>query len=199
MKWEQICYSALKFNLHYQNIKKELETLDKFLKKNKVTVDSAIDIGCGDGRITEKLGKILGLSAIYGLDLNQQLLKQAEKRGVKTIAGDMGAEQHQETFEMVICYGSLHHAKDTRKFIANLKRISKRYILIVDNTVRNNFFHRLTGSKNCPIESSPYHIRKVEEITKAMEENGCRILATQTNRNANVWHDRSFILATIQK
>lgn len=197
MKLDQLYYSITKQNIHYQNVKKELDALKNFLQDNQVKADSAIDIGCGNGLITEKIKKLLGLKTISGLDLNKELLRQAEKRGIKIIEGDMELANLKEKFDLVICYGSLHHARNTDEFAASLKSLSDKYMLIVDNTVRKNIYHKITGSKHFPLESSPYHIRSQEEITAALEKNGCRVVAVKTNKNANIWHDRSFILATV--
>lgn len=197
MKLEQLSYSILSFNFHYQNIRKELSLLNEFMRKNQAKIKSAIDVGCGDGFVTEKIRDILGLDTIYGLDLNKVLLRQAAKRGVKTILSDMESVDLMEKFDLVVCYGSLHHAKKIDNFVTSLKKMSSKYILIVDNTVRKNIYHKITGSKYFPLESSPYCIHGAEEIRNALELNGCHIIDVRTNKNANIWHDRSFILASV--
>lgn len=197
-KLEQMIYSIcgiINHNFHFQNVEKELEILSKFLHFNKVKINSAFDVGCGNGQITEKLRKILGLDEIYGLDLNKRILEQAKYMGIKTIHGDMSSINLNEQYDLVISYGTLHHSKNIENFIRSLKKLSSKYILIVDNTVRNILFHRLTGSRHFPLEPSPFPIRSREEIITALKTVGCNIVALQTNFNANIWHDRSFFLA----
>ena len=197
MNIDQKYYSIFSINLHYQSVKKELSLLKDFLKSNKVRIDSAIDVGCGDGNITEKLREILGLEVIHGLDLNKKLLEQAKKRGIKTICGDMDSIKLKKKFDLVISYGSVHHSDDTNNLIANLKKLSDKYILVVDSTVRNIPFHKITGSKNFLFESSPFCIRSREDILDAYKKNKCKDICVKTNLNANIWHDRSFILARV--
>lgn len=198
-KFEQMIYSIcgiLNRNFHFQNVEKELEVLRKFLHSNKVKINSAFDVGCGNGYITEKLRKILGLNEIYGLDVNKRILEQAKCMGIKTIHGDMSSININDQYDLVISYGSLHHSENIEDFIRRLKKLSSKYILIVDNTVRNTLFHRITGSKHFPLEPSPFSIRSREKIIIALKQVGCNIVAFQTNFNANIWHDRSFFLAT---
>ncbi len=198
-KLEQMIYSIcgiLNHNFHFQNVEKELEVLSQFLHSNKVKINSAFDVGCGNGHITEKLRKILGLNEIYGLDVNKRILEQAKCMGIKTIHGDMSSININEQYDLVISYGSLHHSENIENFIRSLKKLSSKYILIVDNTVRNILFHRITGSRHFPLEPSPFPIRSREEIITALKMVGCNIVALQTNFNANIWHDRSFFLAT---
>jgi SAM-dependent methyltransferase len=197
MKLEQLYYSIVNWNLHYENIEKELSRLEAFLLSNQVEVESAIDVGCGDGKVTKKLRDLLGLRVIYGLDLNKRLLERARKRGIHTIQGDMESIRIQKKFDIVISYGSLHHARDTKLFIGNLKGISRKYLLIVDNTVRRTLFHKMTGSRYSPIDRSPFPIRSKAEIIGALEQSGCTVLDGKTMLNDNFWHDISFVLATV--
>jgi 2-polyprenyl-3-methyl-5-hydroxy-6-metoxy-1,4-benzoquinol methylase len=197
MKYEQISYSIFRLNVHWQNIQKELELLSHFLQANNVKIISAIDMGCGCGSITVKLRELLGIDIIYGLDLNKGLLKKAKRKGIAVICGDMSSVNFKLKFDLVISYGSLHHSENTPMLITNLKRMSNKYLLIIDNTVRNNFFHKLTGSKYFIFEPSPYKIRCQEEIIEALNQVGCSVIAVKTNVNANFWHDRSFFLSTI--
>jgi hypothetical protein len=103
----------------------------------------------------------------------------------------------QRRFDLVVSYGSLHHVEDAAGFIRGLAALSRRYVLIVDNTVRGTAWHRLTGSRYFPLESSSHPIRSVEDIVAGLRDANCTIVGVRTSRNANIWHDRSFILAEV--
>lgn len=190
-------YSLININFHFQSIRHEMKTLKEFVTKNNIAPQAILDVGCGDGWITEKLQKLFGVSEIAGLDINQRLLIRAEKKGIRCIKADMERVVPDTQYDLVITYGVLHHAEDTTRFVKNLKRLSSRYILIVDNTVRDSWWHKLTGAEKFIFESSPFHIRSVPEITQAITAAGCELVDVHTNRNANIWHDRSFVLAQV--
>lgn len=198
MKLDQIIYSFTKFNFHLQNIHKELTILKKFLTSNDIYIKSVIDIGCGDGYVSSELSKYLKIKDFYGLDINPKLLDSARKKGIKTICANIDFyEPPEDKFDLVIIYGTIHHIKDTEILIRKTKKLSKKYILIVDSTVRNNLIHKILGSKYFPLDAAQYKIRTKEEIIQALQKAGCKIIDERTNFYANFWHDRSFILASI--
>lgn|GEM_PF-2414513 len=191
----QWLYSLFKVQIHYQKVDKEINALREFLAPHGIPAKSAIDIGCGDGRVTLRLKELFELDCIWGLDLNKNLLGLAHKRGVKPIHGDMNCITFEGKFDLVICYGALHHSDNIKVAISNMKKLTSGYLLIVDNTIRRIFFHSITGSKHFIFESSPYRIRSREEILNSLMENDCRVLSVRTYPNACIWHDRTFFLA----
>jgi SAM-dependent methyltransferase len=195
--FEQVVYSLTRRNCHFQNVRAELERLAAFLRDNDVHAADIVDVGCGDGAITLALGALLDARDTWGIDLNRALLARAARMGVNIVCQDMTCLNLERTFELVVSYGSLHHVQDTNGFIRGLARLSSKYILIVDNTVRRTYWHRLTGSRYFPLESSSYPIRTVQEIIAGLAVANCLIIDLLTARNANLWHDRSFVLAAI--
>jgi hypothetical protein len=194
--FEQAVYSLTRVNAHFQDVTLEIERLGAFLTAHDVAVRSAIDVGCGDGAITVRLRDVLGLDAIAGVELNARLSRHARSRGVEVFEEDMEIMPIAKTYDIVISYGSLHHSPAPRLFVERLRRLANRYVLIVDNTVRATPFHRLTGSAWFPLELSPYPIRSVRDIQACIRDD-LSLVATQTFRHANIWHDRSFILAAV--
>ncbi|MFB3855323.1 MAG: trans-aconitate 2-methyltransferase [Vicinamibacterales bacterium] len=134
------------------------------------------------------------MQRISGVDLNHELAERSRGRGVEVIETDMETLLTPSKYDLVVSYGSLHHAADTRQFVRTLGRLSNEYVLIVDNTVRRNIFHKVTGSRHFPLELSPYRIRSREEIVSAFDGE-FDVVSSVTFRNANLFHDRSFVLA----
>jgi len=195
--FDQVFYSLTRWNLHFQDVRAELARLKAFLDGHGIRARDIVDVGCGDGAITAAVGALLGPAELWGVDLNRQLLARAERRGVRTICQDMAALRLGRRFDLVVSYGSLHHVEDTGRFIRGLARLSGGHVLVVDNTVRRTVWHRVTGCRYFPLESSAYPIRSVEDIVRGLESANCRIVGVRTNANANIWHDRSFVLAAI--
>ncbi len=192
--FEQAVYSLTRVNAHFQDVAKELERLRAFLDAHDVAAASALDVGCGDGAITARLRDAVGLEAITGVELNARLSRRARARGIEVIEADMDTMPLTKTYDLVISYGSLHHSPAPCLFVQRLRALADRYVLIVDNTVRATSFHRVTSSAWFPLELSPYPIRSVAEIEEWLRD-GFELIATETFRNANIWHDRSFFLA----
>jgi SAM-dependent methyltransferase len=195
--FDQIFYSLTRWNCHFQDVGAELGRLKAFLDASGVRPRDLVDVGCGDGAITAAVGALLGFPETWGLDLNRQLLARAARRGVRAVCQDMTLLSLERRFDLVVSYGSLHHVENAAGFIRGLAALSRRYVLIVDNTVRRTVWHRLTGSRYFPLESSSHPIRSVEDIVAGLKDARCTIVGVRTSRNANIWHDRSFILAEI--
>ena len=197
MRFEQGMYSLTHLNAHFQDVPLELTRLGRFLRANGVSVQSAVDVGCGDGAITARLRDLLGLAAIAGVERNKRLADIARRRGVRVVEADMERMRSAVDYDLVVSYGSLHHSANIEHCVRTLAGLSRGYVLVVDNTVRNTPLHRVTGSAWFPFELSPYRIRTREEIADVMR-NGLRLVAIDTFRNANIWHDRSFFLARVE-
>ena len=195
--FDQVFYSLTGWNFHFQDVRAELADLKAFLEDCRVRARDVVDVGCGDGAITVAIGALLAPAELLGVDLNRRLLEKAERRGVRTACRDMVALSLERRFDLVVSYGSLHHVEDTGRFVRELARLSRQHVLIVDNTVRRTPWHRVTGCRYFPLESSAFPIRSVEDIVKGLESANCRIVGVRTNANANIWHDRSFVLGAI--
>jgi SAM-dependent methyltransferase len=195
--FDQVFYSLTRRNFHFHDVRAELAALALFLRAHGVHARLLVDVGCGDGAITGALGALLGSPELWGIDLNRALLALAERRGVRTVCEDMTTLKVVRRFDLVVCYGCLHHVEDAPAFVRGLARLSTGHVLIVDNTVRRNAWHRVTGSRYFPLESSSFPIRSVDEIVGCLKAANCDVVGVLTRRNANFWHDRSFILATV--
>ena len=191
---EQYFYSFASGSVHVQDLEKELRDLRSFLAGHGVAAHTAVDVGCGDGHVTAKLRDLLQLDSIHGFEINPRLVDKARRRGLQIVLADVLSMTVNGNFDVAVTYGAMHHFRDAEPFIAALRRLSRRYVLVVDSTVRTTLLHRFTGAPWFPFEASPYRIRTVDEIVAAMEASGLRILGRHTNENANIWHDRSFIL-----
>ena len=195
--FDQIFYSLTRWNFHFQDVGAELGRLKLFLEDHGVRPREIVDVGCGDGAITTSVGSLVGTRELWGVDLNRRLLARAARRGVTAVCQDMTALSLERRFDLVLSYGSLHHVEDAAGFVRGLAGLSRGFVLIVDNTVRRTVWHRLTGSRYFPLESSSYPIRTVGDIVAGLKRAGCSIVAVQTRRHANIWHDRSFVLAEV--
>jgi 2-polyprenyl-3-methyl-5-hydroxy-6-metoxy-1,4-benzoquinol methylase len=93
-----------------------------------------IDFGCWDGEFTLEIGKVIGTTELYGVDIMQNGLKLAMERGIKGLQCDLNKPLpiESETFDAVVSIETLEHVPMTDNFIKEAYRILKPggYIVI---------------------------------------------------------------------
>ena len=62
-----------------------INTALRILREMKINASTYLDIGCANGKITIEVANIIGAKEVYGIDINREALKEAEKRGIKSI------------------------------------------------------------------------------------------------------------------
>lgn len=104
-------------------------------------VNSIIDIGCGNGIITNKLAEKY---SVMGVDASEQALKFVKTKKLCSSSAEIKVEDY--AFDLVFSSELLEHLPTNilKKTICEFKRISKKYIFI---TVPNNEFLQKTFIK----------------------------------------------------
>ncbi len=114
-------------------------------------VESIIDVGCGNGTITNRLGKEY---KIVGVDRSIEALKLVETEKIQSSCDDIPVEN--QSYDLVFSSELLEHLDDHtyQKTISEFKRISKSYIL-----VSTPFDESLSkGMVECPNCTYQYHM-----------------------------------------
>ena len=73
-----------------------------------------VDLGCGDGRLTQALGRRLGASSIHGIDASPSMLERAARYGDATTSfaqGDL-ATWRDENVDIIVANASLQWVDD---------------------------------------------------------------------------------------
>ncbi len=86
-----------------------------------------LDIGCGDGYITQIIGRKTG-AEMHGCDISRSALKDAEKKGVIAAEADLdgGKLPYQDKyFDAVFAGEVIEHVFDTDTFIEEIRRVLK--------------------------------------------------------------------------
>lgn len=111
-------------NRFLKEISKEIENL---------SVDSLLDVGCGEGLGLEKLLRKHFPKKVYGVDINSNALKIAKNTLPNVVfeKGDIKNLRFKENiFDLVIALEVVEHVRDFNTSINELVRVSKKYILI---------------------------------------------------------------------
>ncbi len=92
-----------------------------------------LDVGCGNGYFTCHLAEICDVT---GLDFSKVMLKINPHS--KLVQGDVNSLPFANNiFDIVFCSDLLHHLSSPQKALAEMKRVSKKYIVISEPN-RNN-------------------------------------------------------------
>lgn len=107
----------------------------RFISKNinLSKKNTLLDVGCGNGFFTYHFAK---LCDVTGIDFSEQMLKINPH--YKLIRGD--AENlpfANNSFDIAFCSNLLHHLRNPEKAINEMKRVSKKYVIISEPN-RNN-------------------------------------------------------------
>lgn len=85
-----------------------------------------LDIGCGVGTISEYLGHELGLAQVHGIDVSENLVSEAVKRGVRARQVDLDASPlpfPDASFDAVFCGEVIEHVLDTDRLLDEIERV----------------------------------------------------------------------------
>jgi SAM-dependent methyltransferase len=134
-------------------IAQKIDIISDIIPKN---VNTIVDIGCGDGTITNILAKRF---KVIGLDYSIEALKNLTTLAICSSADEIGLRD--KCVDLVLSSEMLEHLNDNSfvKAIFEMKRVSRRYILI---TVPNNekLRRRYTKCRTCGSEFHVYyHLR----------------------------------------
>src|SRR5437870_2924110 len=82
-----------------------------------------IDLGCGSGELTAHLHEHLRAARTIGLDNSPKMLEKAAQQardGLEFRAGDIGAFEPAETFDLVFSNAALQWVGDPEKILARI-------------------------------------------------------------------------------
>jgi methionine biosynthesis protein MetW len=98
------------------------------LKRFHIQGNSILDIGCSNGKYTEKISKAIRASTIYGIDLNEKALESAQLRGIVIFNTDIDKENlpfDDNSIDFVYCAEVIEHVVNTDKLLSEILRILK--------------------------------------------------------------------------
>lgn len=105
--------------------------------------EAILDLGCGDGRITEQLALLVPDGKVVGIDASIGMIKTAMQRAsdnLSFIQLDINSLDYQNTFDVIFSNAALHWIKDHKKLLAN------SYSTLRDNGI---LLWDFAGNGNC--------------------------------------------------
>lgn len=158
------------------NFYKNLVELSKPLKPYSI-----LDAGCGEGITLNKLiqnGVGEKLEGIEPLKLAIKLSKKVNPN-LKIIQGDIYSLPYRKnSFDLIICTEVLEHLEDPETALEELKRVSKKYLLIsVPNEPYFTFQRIIRGKNLLHLGAHPEHVQHwtSEGFKKFLKKNKLKI------------------------
>ncbi len=102
-----------------------------------------LDLGCGDGALTEQLASMLTEGIVIGIDASKGMIDEAQKRKKRNLSFKLMDINHlnfSEKFDLVFSNATLHWIKDHKRLLTRICDI-----LNEEGTIRFNF----AGEGNC--------------------------------------------------
>lgn len=104
----------------YKYVLNELQQLD---------FQKILDVGCGTGEILKSITERYSFAQLYGLDISEEMLKQANDKlkGTATlILGDAeNITLETNSFDLLLCTDSFHHYPNPQQAISEFYRVLK--------------------------------------------------------------------------
>lgn len=94
-----------------------------------------LDVGCDDGFLAAMVVKFNPSLKITGLDVQANRPSKISR----VIYDGMNMPFPDNSFDVVFAVDALHHTKDIPLVLREMKRVSKRYVIIKDQTARGLF------------------------------------------------------------
>lgn len=129
-----------------------------------------LDVGCGNGFFTFYFDKICD---VYGIDSSQKML-QMNPVGKTSLMSAESLQFEDNSFDVVFCHALLHHVENIDRVIQEMKRVSRKYIVILEPNRNNPFmfmFALLVKEERKTLKFSPAYLKNM------VSKNGLRIIA----------------------
>lgn len=96
------------------------------------SVESVLDVGCGEGTLTAHLAKLLPYAAVRGIDVARSGLRLAARDygSLRVRFAEQPIEEERASYHLVSAFEVLEHVEDWKPFLAAMARCSRRYLLL---------------------------------------------------------------------
>ena len=121
-----------------------------------------LDVGCGNGFFTYYFDQMV---TVEGIDSSHKMLEMNPVANTHLMdASDMSFAD--DSFDIVFCHALLHHVEDLRAVVREMRRVSRRYVIILEPN-RNNplvfLFHLLVRRENTALKFSLSYLKHEAE------------------------------------
>lgn len=165
---------------------KDKESSDDKLNEANVTIikilpecKSVLEVGCGTGILAKELKRMN--KDVTGLDVSKLALRNAEKKGIKTIHHDLDQPLPfpDNSFDCVICCQVLQHIHRPSKLIKEMQRVTKKYVIINVPNIAYWKYRKMLLTGKIPFIGDPDYLPirffTLKTIKKQLNKSGLEI------------------------
>lgn len=154
-------------------VEQRIDWVKKYIDLSKV--NSAYDVGCGDGFATYYFDKII--KNVEGGDIAEYMLKKNPLPKSKLhIIDAENLPMKDNSYELVFTWEVLHHVPNPQKAVDEMARVSKKYVLIFEPNRTNPLqfaFGLLNKQERGTLRSNRRYLRQL------CQNAGLKIIACQ--------------------
>lgn len=168
----------------------------------KLAPKSVLDVGCGEGVVTERLARRLAPAQVLGVD-DSSLQEEWQTRSAPNLSFATGSAYALDfadgSFDLVCAIEVLEHLEQPRDALAELRRVAGRALLLsVPNEPSWRISHFLAGRDVRSLGNTPGHVnhwskrsflRLVSELGNARVESVFPWALAVVDTSAPVQHD----------
>ncbi|MHA1267595.1 MAG: class I SAM-dependent methyltransferase [Candidatus Helarchaeota archaeon] len=124
-----------------------------FHKIDSKDINTVLEVGCGNGFFSLQLNQ--KFDYLIGLDFSSLMLSLLKKENIPLICADaLFLPLKNYSFDLVFCANLLHHVDSIKVALKEMKRVSKKYITIIEPNRQN------------PLMYLFFRLKKEEDETK---------------------------------
>ena len=119
----------------YQIPDPSVSLTDELIMQHITRGSRVIDLGCGDGRLLERLHKESGCD-VLGVEVEQENLVQVIQRGLPAIQADLDQgldDIPSDAFDFAVLSQTLQQVRNPRRLLTEMLRVAARGLVVVPN------------------------------------------------------------------
>lgn len=168
---EKILYAPFGNNIIIgKHIKDQLNFLKKVLPE-EFKGKEIYDLGCGDGKVTILLKEIFQPKKVFAVDVEEGLIKKAQKRGIN--AKIMNLEKEMPKGELAVMWGVLHHLKNPKEVLERIKN-NFQYFFLREPLRKEGYGSERLKISNILELGKPFEKKEIKKILNEVFEN-CQV------------------------
>jgi ubiquinone/menaquinone biosynthesis C-methylase UbiE len=116
-------------------------------QKNKPDI-KMLDLGCDDGEWTLTLAERIGANCIYGIEIVDEQIQKAKKRGIKVTKSDLNAKFpfRKNYFDVIHANQVIEHVASLDRFVQEMYRILKPGGCVIVSTENQCSWHNILAT-----------------------------------------------------